>query len=145
MSNMPLNVLLADDDLDDCAFFREALNELDIEIKLTTVNDGVQLISLLNSNIETLPDALYLDLNMPCKNGFECLVEIKQNPTLKQLPIIIFSTSLDTDVANRLHEHGAHYYIRKPAEFQNLKKIISKSLDYISLSTPTKENFIIQI
>ena len=129
-----LSLLLADDDLDDCAFFKEALAELPVNASLTTVNDGVQLMQLLSEKEHELPDALYLDLNMPRKNGLDCLSEIKQNIKLKKLPVIIFSTSLDPAIVNQLHENGANYYIRKPAEFSNLKKIILRSLHLISIS-----------
>ena len=148
MNVTPLNLLLADDDTDDCIFFKEALEELPVVAKLTTVNDGVQLMLHLTEKTETLPHALYLDLNMPRKNGYDCLTEIKQKPKLKTIPVIIFSTSFDSEVVNLLYERGAHYYIRKPAEFQDLKKIISKSLDLISKLTdrqPSKEMFVITI
>ena len=130
--NASLNVVLADDDKDDCIFFKEALEELPVATKLVTVNDGVQLMQLLFEEETMLPHVLYLDLNMPRKNGFECLTEIKLNEKLKQLPVIIFSTSFNPEIANRLQENGAKYYIRKPAEFDNLKKIIHKSLTLIS-------------
>ena len=145
MNTTPLNLLLADDDTDDCIFFKEALEGLPVSAKLTTVNDGVQLMQLLSKK-EVLPDVLYLDLNMPCKNGFDCLAEIKSDEKLKQLPVIIFSTAFDKEVVNLLHERGAHFYIRKPAEFYNLKKIILKSLELISDANkeqPSKEKFII--
>jgi CheY-like chemotaxis protein len=144
MTLSPLNLLLADDDTDDCTFFKEVLEELPHATALTTVNDGVQLMNHLKFEIKQLPDALYLDLNMPRKTGSECLAEIKQNAKLKHLPIIIFSTSFNPDVVNSLREQGANYYIRKPAEFYNLKAIISKSLDLIKTKEkPSKENFVL--
>jgi CheY-like chemotaxis protein len=146
MSQPTLNLLLADDDADDCIFFKEALEDLPVSTNLTTVNDGVQLMQLLSVEEKTLPDALYLDLNMPRKSGFECLTEIKQNQNLKQLPVIIFSTSFDAEVVNLLHERGATYYIRKPAEFFNLKKILLKSINLISNvgdEQPLKEEFVL--
>ena len=79
MQNEKLLILLADDDVDDCIFFREALEELPVNASLTTVKDGVQLIQHLTDNPNPFPDVLYLDLNMPRKNGFECLSEIKSN------------------------------------------------------------------
>lgn len=146
MTSTPFNLLLADDDQDDCIFFKEALEELPVTAKLTTVNDGVQLMTLLNKAEYNVPHALFLDLNMPRKNGFDCLTEIKQNEKLKQLPVLIFSTSFDTEVANLLYELGASYYIQKPADFAILKKIISKSLALIGnpiKEQPSKEKFII--
>jgi CheY-like chemotaxis protein len=140
------NLLLADDDEDDRAFFREALDELLIPINLTTVNDGVELMDfLLESN--NLPDILFLDLNMPRKSGFECLSEIKKTDRLRQLTIIIFSTSLDTRVVDLMYENGATYYIQKPAEFYKLKKVIENALAICAKNNfkqPERHNFILQ-
>ena len=145
MNPNPVNLLLADDDADDCIFFREALEELPHATELVTVNDGVELMRLLSGDGETLPDAIYLDLNMPRKSGFECLLEIKQNEKLKHLPVIIFSTSFNPEVVNKLRHQGADYYIRKPADFSDLKKIISISLDLLSNgnSQPSIDNFVL--
>lgn len=148
MKTTPLNLLLADDDVDDCTFFKEALEELPVSAKLTTVSDGVQLMQLLSENEEILPDVLYLDLNMPRKNGSDCLSEIKNNEKLKKLPVIIFSTSFSSEIVNLLHQNGAHYYICKPAEFFNLKKIIWKSLILIletGIQQPLKEKFVLTV
>ena len=91
MSNQhtSFNLLLADDDEDDRIFFNEALQELPIDTSLNTVNDGQQLMNLLTSISTTLPDIIFLDLNMPLKTGYECLKEIKLNEKLKCLPVII--------------------------------------------------------
>src|SRR5215207_11517242 len=119
------NLLLADDDEDDCDFFKEALDELLLPTSLVTVNDGVQLMDFLSeSGAENLPDILFLDLNMPRKNGLECLTEIKQLEEYKNLPVIIFSTSLDRDIVDLVYGKGAVYYIQKPGEFSKLKKVI---------------------
>ena len=65
----PIHILLADDDIDDISFFDKALKELPVSVNLTTVNDGHQLMNYLSENLEHLPDVLFLDLNMPRKNG----------------------------------------------------------------------------
>ncbi len=140
------NLLLADDDLDDCAFFKEVLEELRIPTNLTIINDGVELISYLAKNSNNLPDVLFLDLNMPLKNGFECLSELRMDEKLKHLPVIIFSTSFDIAVVNSLYEKGANYYVRKPAEFIKLKKVVQAVLDLISKKShilSSKEDFIL--
>jgi len=131
MITQKINLLLADDDTDDCDFFEDALRDIPIVTTLTTIHNGVDLMNLLTQKAFKLPHALYLDLNMPLKNGFECLSEIKSNNTLKQLPVVVFSTSLDKDVVKSLYLQGANYYIRKPAEFSNLKNIILKSISLI--------------
>ncbi|HZV68467.1 MAG TPA: response regulator [Saprospiraceae bacterium] len=122
------NLLLADDDIDDCILFKEALEDIDLNSSLTTVSDGRELMQYLFNNQHALPDVLFLDLNMPRKTGYECLSEIRENKVFQDLPIVIFSTSFDPQIVNLLFEKGAHYYIRKPADFLELKKLIYKAI-----------------
>ncbi|MET7029939.1 response regulator [Sediminicola luteus] len=146
MDVIKYNLLLADDDSDDCLFFKEALEELPVDASLSTVNDGVQLMDFLSSNSGDLPDALFLDLNMPRKSGLECLTEIKVTDELKHLPIIIFSTSLDLDVVDSLYEKGANYYIRKPGDFSALKKVIFEAITLTNNANskhPNRDKFIL--
>ncbi len=148
MKSSKFNLLLADDDQDDCLLFKDALDDLQVAAKLTAVNDGEQLINFFENIDFSMPDALYLDLNMPRKNGFDCLKEIKQNEKLKIIPVFIFSTSYDPEMVNKLHELGANYYIQKPVDFSKLKKVIARSLELISSSTPllaAKDKFVITI
>lgn len=121
-----IHILLADDDVDDCLFFKEALDELPVSASLATVNDGAQLMEYLDSS--PLPDLLFLDLNMPKKTGFECLTEIHQKNKLKEIKVIIFSTHIDPETLKLFHSRGAHYFIRKPTEFSLLKKVINNAL-----------------
>jgi len=147
MNTTSVNLLLADDDVDDCMFFKEALKELPIHSFLKTVSDGKQLMDMLTTNPDTLPDILFLDLNMPRKTGYECLSEIKLNNKLQRLPVIIYSTSLNQEVVNLLYEGGARHYIRKPGDFSKLKKVILEALTITSRDDPknrSKENFIIE-
>jgi CheY-like chemotaxis protein len=145
----PLNILLADDDTDDCIFFKEAVEELLLSTHLTAVNDGEQLMQLLTNETNELPDVLFLDLNMPRKNGFECLSEIKGNQKLYQLPVIIFSTSFEQEVVNLLYKNGAQYFIRKPSEFSQFKKIIHQTFITLivpqNISQPARENFVLTV
>ncbi|MGV9002920.1 response regulator [Flavobacterium sp.] len=141
-----IKLLLADDDLDDCLFFEEALEELSVPTKLTTVNDGVQLMDFLNSSTDSLPDVIFLDLNMPRKSGTECLVELKQNNLLKDIPVVIISTSLDPEVLATLYKNGAHYYVRKPGDFNVLTKVIEEAtlrLEKTKFQQPERIDFII--
>lgn len=146
MNIAPKYLLLADDDKDDCDLFTDALNELDEFITLKTVHDGEQLMHFLTNETCVLPDILFLDLNMPRKNGYECLTEIKVNDKLKNLPVIVFSTSFDREMVQELYKNGAHYYISKPNEFTKLKKVIHNAISSVSgtLSKTSLENFVIQ-
>ena len=145
---MHLNILLADDDTDDCIFFKGALAELIFSTSLTTVHDGEQLMQLLTNEANELPHILILDLNMPRKNGFECLSEIRQNKKLKVLPVVIFSTSFEQEVVDLLYKNGANYFIRKPSVFLQFKEIILNVLLLIlnkNVSQPTRENFVLTV
>jgi CheY-like chemotaxis protein len=142
----PVNILLADDDTDDCIFFKEAVEEMPLITTLIIVNEGEQLMHLLTNEANELPHVLFLDLNMPRKNGFECLSEIKSNDKLKQLPVVIFSTSLEQEVVNLLYTNGAQYFIRKPSEFSQFKKIIQHTIALIAqenISQPARGNFVL--
>jgi CheY-like chemotaxis protein len=138
-----INVLLADDDRDDCLLFEEALGEIPFDTQLSIVNDGDQLLSsLLNRSFH--PDVLFLDLNMPRKNGFDCLKEIVTNPQIDTFPIVIFSTSFDQDIIKLLHTKGAHLYVRKPDDFTDLKKVIVKALGLMSALRMPLEEFVVR-
>src|ERR1700678_2752789 len=145
MAANELQVLLADDDMDDCLLFKEALKELPLSTRLTFVNDGDQLMKLLKST-KRLPHVVFLDLNMPRKNGFECLTEIMGIDKLKALPAIIYSTSFEQGLIDRLYKNGAHHFIKKPFEFLQLKRVIHYSLTLIMNKTSlqrTQNNFIL--
>lgn len=146
MTPAPLNLLLADDDIDDCFFFQEALEELPIATTLTTVHDGVQLMELLSTSEGPLPDALFLDLNMPLKSGFDCLAEIKMMDTLTALPVIVYSTSLNLEVIDLLYQKGVQYYICKPGEYDKLQQVIFEAITLISQhksNQPARDSFIL--
>jgi len=130
----PLNILLAEDDMDDRFFFDKALKEIPITTELRMVNNGEELMQYLVENPGPIPDVLFLDLSMPRKTGFECLAEIKENEALKELTVIMFTTSftrglaLEDNLKNTLIRMGATDYIRKPGGFEELKQVIQQAL-----------------
>jgi CheY-like chemotaxis protein len=128
MANEEIIVFLADDDEDDCLLFGEALKEIALPTQLKTVHNGEQLLHLLESMDGQLPHVLFLDLNMPRINGWQCLEEIKRNEKLKLLQVVIFSTSFHQEVADQLYKKGAMHYIRKPSAFDQLKDVIRQVL-----------------
>lgn len=127
----PLLIYLADDDQDDRMLFKEALDEINVDIAIEDFDNGVTLMDNLLNKDKPLPDVIYLDLNMPLMNGEECLHDIKNEPELSQIPIIIYSTYADEVSANNLKKQGANLYLEKPDTFNNLKNLLRKSLDYI--------------
>ena len=117
-----------------------------------TVHNGEQLLHLLESMDGQLPDVLFLDLNMPRINGWQCLEEIKRNDKLKLLHVVIFSTSFHQEVADQLFKKGALHYIRKPSAFGQLKSVIHQVLLILQqeratlsagASTQTKASFVL--
>ena len=120
-----IHVLLADDDEDDRNFFKDAFGEIKINTDVKLVNDGVELMEYLNQPDIVLPHILFLDLNMPRKNGLECLSEIKKIERLKQIAIAIYSTSASDSDIEETFVKGANIYIKKPNDFEALKKTLS--------------------
>lgn len=109
-------------------FFKDALTELPIEAEIHTVNDGDELLQYLSDPDNTLPNLLFLDLNMPRKGGLDCLKEIRSNEKLKDLSIAIYSTSASEKEIENTFILGANIYIRKPNDYAELKKVLASVL-----------------
>ena len=120
----PMNIILADDDEDDRLFFKEAFEEIKIKTNIKIVNDGVELMDYLNQQGNQIPHMLFLDLNMPRKTGIDCLLEIKQLPHLNDMAIAIYSTSASEKDIEETFVQGANVYIKKPSDFNSLKKVL---------------------
>lgn len=122
MSNQKSKIIaLAEDDEEDVDFFKDALSEIDVDAHLTVVKNGMLLINHLE-NTHELPDIIFMDLNMPYKNGIQCLEEIKTADKWKGIKTIILSTSSNKDQIKELYDMGADFYLTKPASFTELKK-----------------------
>ena len=122
----PLHIILADDDEDDRNFFNDAINDLKINNKLTIFKNGKDLMDYLEHPDTVLPDILFLDLNMPCKTGNECLKDIRSNPKFKDISIAIYSTSSADKDIEETFVGGANIYIKKPNDFSKLKKVLKE-------------------
>ncbi len=143
VNQITLNILLADDDKDDRFFFEKALKVSSIPTHLITIEDGEKLLIYLSKNSDRLPDVLFLDFNMPRKNGSECLQEIKNNQKLKHLPVIIYSTYIHKDLADLLYKNGAHGFIRK-VNHEELEKTLHHILSLLAekkFVRPTRDQF----
>lgn len=141
------HVFIADDDEDDQLLFREVIKELPYLVHLSRARDGEETLKLLDS-MPQLPDLMFLDLNMPIINGLECLYEMKRNPKLMLLPVIIFSTSSFPGNINKVYELGAHLYIRKPNDFVTFKRAIQHvfSIDWgQALDPPPRHEFVLTV
>lgn len=128
MENTTLHILLADDDESDRFLFKEAFEEMKVKTVVETVNDGLQLMEYLTRENVTLPHLLFLDLNMPRKNGLECLKEIRSIEKLKDICIAIYSTSASEKDIEETFLNGANVYIQKPSDFSELKQVLHKAV-----------------
>ena len=114
-------IALAEDDEEDVDFFKDALSEIEVDTHLTVVKNGLLLIKYLE-NTQQLPDIIFMDLNMPYKNGIQCLEEIKRDDKWKTIKTIILSTSSNKDQIKKLYDLGVDLYLTKPTSFLELKK-----------------------
>lgn len=138
-------VLMADDDADDRELFEAAVMEIAPNIQIATCKNGLELMTALNDEAIPLPDIIFLDLNMPFKNGQECLEEIRRTPRLRSLPVIIYSTSTNREYVEQTYSKGADYYLAKPDSYGDLKLIASRlfALDWGTHTRPQKEKFLL--
>jgi CheY-like chemotaxis protein len=109
-----MTILLIDDDEDDRKLFFEATAEYDDTIKYVAAADAMEALQYLNDAGNALPDFIFLDLKMPGLTGEQCLLEIKRNPRLASIPVIIYTTSRDEKESIRLKGLGAAHFMSKP-------------------------------
>jgi CheY-like chemotaxis protein len=123
---------MADDDEDDQMFAQDAFEESGLPHNLNFVNDGEALIEYLNHCLNSdelsrtqLPNLILLDLNMPRKDGREALREIKANPKLRHIPVVVLTTSSSDGDVFRSYDIGANSYITKPVTFDSLVDLLN--------------------
>lgn len=127
----PITILLADDSDDDRFLAREALQESRVRNELREVTDGEQLMDYLHRtgaysdpSSSPRPGIILLDLNMPLKSGHECLVEIKADPLLRRIPIVVLTTSqAEADIV-KSYDLGVSSFISKPVTFEGLVEVM---------------------
>ncbi|NYA69722.1 response regulator [Flavobacterium sp. MAH-1] len=142
------NILLSDDDNDDCSLFLEALEEVKCDADVTIARDGVTLMQALDASADEKPEVIFLDLNMPRKNGFECLHEIRKSLVFGQIPIVIYTTSNSSDIIEKVYEEGANLYMTKPSSFSLLKKTLAYVLSLAPEELnrkPSRERFVVTV
>jgi len=143
-----ISIVLADDDEDDRLFFKEAIEQLNLNSDLNLVENGNELMKYLEDLNSPLPDLVFLDLNMPRKGGLECLREIRSSKKLKGLTVAIYSTSSSEEDIEECFVRGANIYINKPNNFESIKsvllKVISTNYQY-NTSSLNKDNFVMVV
>lgn len=126
-SNKSITILMADDDPEDVMFAKEALDEARLLNRFYAVSDGEELLDFLkrrgkysNPEDSPRPGLILLDLNMPRKNGFEALEEIKRDPNLRRIPVVVLTTSRTEEDVYRSYDLGVNSFISKPVSFDGL-------------------------
>ncbi len=123
--NQPLQCFLIDDDTDDQEIFCMALKEIDENIECVLANNGEQALLKLQQDPEFKPDFIFIDLNMPLMDGFECLQQIKKLDHLKDLEIFMYSTASESRMMKQSIDLGAKDFIIKPPSVSMLKDILN--------------------
>ncbi len=140
-----LHILLADDDEDDSEMLREAIESVRVGVSLHHFENGEKLMAHLSSCNGNVPDMIFLDLNMPRKNGLECLTEIRTHKKFNDTVIAMYSTSTsEKDIDNTFHA-GANIYIKKPKDYVVLQKVVSEVISInwqYHTSKLKRENFV---
>lgn len=132
-----ITILLADDNEDDRMMTREALQERFAVDDLREVEDGEELMDYLlhlgsyaDPASAPAPGLILLDLNMPRKNGYEVLQEIKTHPVLRRIPVVVFTTSSDAEDVSRSYDLGVNSFVTKPTTFDGLLRMMKTLGDY---------------
>jgi len=125
----PIVILMADDDDDDYLLTKKALKESKLLNTLIRVTDGEELLDYLHARGEyektaVRPGVILLDLNMPRKDGREALKEIKADPKLRNIPVVIFTTSMAEEDIYKTYQLGSNSFITKPVTFENLISVM---------------------
>lgn len=124
-------LMIVDDDKDDRFFFRSAIRKNNPSFECIEAENGVDALQQLR-NAEQLPDFIFLDLNMPKMDGKECLTELKKDKNLKNIPVIIYSTSdykLDKEITKEL---GADYFLTKLSDIYPLPEELVKAMNKVA-------------
>jgi CheY-like chemotaxis protein len=121
------SIVLIDDDHDDAELFREAMSAVAPAVTVTHFNNGRDGLKALSTG-DKLPDLVFLDINLPSFSGWHCLSEIRRQPALQQLPVIMYSTSSLPREKEIARDLGAAGFLTKPDDFNTLKRSLARIL-----------------
>lgn len=140
-----LNVLFVDDDADEYYLFNEAIEQSAQQVNMTRAKDGNDLLKILSTGHK--PDVIFMDLNMPYKDGLETLIELRTSNSFKEIPVVIFSTTSNSSQINTCYQQGANLYVVKPETFDQIAAMVNKvfSLNWKNLTgTSSQDDFVLK-
>ena len=124
-NTLPRHIVLIDDDSDDFNVLNYIVEDIKANARITSVTDTENLPQQLKRD---LPDLIFLDLAMPKKSGLDCLQEIRRDEELKDIPVIVYTDSVNTSEIGRAQKLGAFLYVQKPSSYSQFVKTISDIL-----------------
>ena len=139
-----LKILLVDDSPSDVPLTREALKDSPVPIQITVARDGVEAIDYLHQaklGFGDRPDLVLLDLNLPRKNGREVLAEVKSSPALKQIPVVVLTSSNSEEDISEAYSLNANCYITKPADLSEYVNVLKAVEDFWFFTATLPETF----
>jgi len=122
-------IMLVDDDPDDRKYFGEALHDIDDTMEFVTARDGQQALEYLEDPNIRLPDFIFMDLRMPRISGLECLGRLKADQRLREIPVIIYTTSREVCESEALVSLGAVHFVTKPSDPEEIYYLLSVVLE----------------
>lgn len=144
-NELELRILLADDDKEDYHILKEASQKVPQRLKVDHVKNWLELLRYVSRH--SMPSVILLDLNMPVRNGIECLQLLRKDQKFEDTPILIYSTSNTPSDIDSAFQSGANYYIIKPSSLAEITRVVEKIAGMNKnelLQVPTKERFVLQ-
>jgi two-component system, chemotaxis family, response regulator Rcp1 len=141
----PLDVLLVEDDPGDVVIAREALLAGKLESRLTVVTDGVEALHYLRRETHYVhaerPDLILLDLNLPGMSGHEVLAELKSDPELRRIPVVVLTTSAAAEDVALSYDLHANVFVTKPVDFDQFTAVVKQIDDFfVSVASLPAQN-----
>ncbi|MBV9404569.1 MAG: response regulator [Acidobacteriaceae bacterium] len=139
-----LRILLVEDSPSDVRLIREALKETPVPVQITVARDGIEAIEYLHQTelgLATRPDLILLDLNLPRKNGREVLAEVKSSPTLKQIPVLVMTSSRSDEDVAEAYSLNANCYIAKPGDLNEYVSVVRAIEEFWFMTATLPDTF----
>ncbi|GAB3953385.1 hypothetical protein GCM10028805_37000 [Spirosoma harenae] len=134
-----MRLLLIDDDIDDRDLFCEVIQDIDTTLECQLAANGPEALQTLAEQPATRPDLIFLDINMPIMNGWECLIQLKQEASFQSIPVLMYSTSAQGTDQAKADQLGALGLITKPSGYKQLKALLKGILLHLETNTLTRQ------
>lgn len=138
-----LKILLVEDSPSDVRLVREALKESPVSVQVMVAHDGIEAMDYLHEaelGLAIRPDVIILDLNLPRKNGREVLAEVKASPSLRQIPVLVMTSSRSDDDVEQVYALNANCYIAKPNDLQEYVDVVRSIESFWFLTATLPDN-----